>query len=99
MPKTIELGGKTWTVRPLNIKALKVLGDRVFRIGEMTVEGYDAIVDVLFYGIKREHPEIDRDLIEEWVDFPRLAAVAKLLMEVNGFVSKDAVPGEQRPVH
>ena len=83
---TVDLAGRNWTMSPLNIVGLKALGARINHLGEgLTPEALDALVVATYHSIRRVHPEITLELVEEHVDVLNMPGVLAVLSRVNQF--------------
>ena len=79
---TVELNGKTWPIPPLAIKQLRKvrrplidLTDAIAAAGwaklgdffvSLSEEQYSALLDVVFHGLTRAHPDLKREEFDEW---------------------------------
>lgn len=86
--KTITLAGQSFQISALPIIGLKVVGPRLHFIesigtGDWSPEAVDALVDGVWYGVKRNHPEVTREFIENNIDIHNMKAVLDAFAEVN----------------
>ena len=94
----VTLGGRGYELRPLNVKALKSVGNRLHLLDDIgTAEGLDVLVDVLFYGIQRNDPTITRDYVETELEMADIPKAVEAIREANGFVTKEPASGEPQP--
>ena len=95
---TVDLGGRAHILRPLNVKALKAVGNRLHLLDDIgTAQGLDVLVDVLFYGIQRSDPSITRDFVETELEMADIPKAVEAIRAANGFVTKEAGSGEAQP--
>ena len=82
----ITLGKKEFELSPIPLKGLVALEGRLHLIGkDFSQDSADALVDGIYYGLKRNHPEIDRELVELNIDATNLNQVLTAFVQVNNF--------------
>jgi hypothetical protein len=83
-PDQIKLGGKTFTVSPPSLKSIKkwMTANKEIRVG--TLEYMEAITDFIMASLRRAHPDIDQDFVEENLNERNIAALIVLINKVGG---------------
>lgn len=80
----IKIGGKDFQLSPVPLVGLAKLGSRIELIGqEFTDESAQALIDGIYFGIKRNHPEVEREFFEWNIDTSNLKEVLTAFVEVN----------------
>ena len=92
----INIGGKNFELSPVPLVGLAKLGNRIGLIGqEFTDDSAQALIDGVYYGIKRNHPEVEREFLEWNIDASNLKEILSAFIEVNK--STEATkPGERK---
>lgn len=89
----VDLGGRKFTVPPLNLKALKSLAPKIENLKVMkeipTPEQIDDIVDILHAAFARNYPEITKEDLLDLVDLGNLLRIFPAVLTNSGM--------EQRP--
>jgi len=84
----IPLGGKTYTIPPLNFAALKRLQPVIESLTEvkaaMSSAQIDGVVQVIQAAMHRNYPEIIADDILEWLDLGNAATILSAIMANSG---------------
>jgi hypothetical protein len=92
---TIDLGGADYVVPPLSIGALERLQDRLNTFqGGMDKEAVALMVDVAEAALKRNYPDITRDIIVEIMDVSNMEDIFAAVMDVSGLKRKAIDAGE-----
>ena len=82
--KKVTLGGVEYTLSALPLIGLSVIGNKLDLIGDAnSAEGIQALVDGIWYGLRRNHPEIERETVEWNIDTQNFAEILKAFTEVN----------------
>lgn len=94
-PKTIRLGGRQWTIRPLTLAQLEELDPVVQNGPGLGPTAYGAAV--IAAGLRRDHPEdaalADRRDLE--ATGPEVAAASSAILRLGGYLP-ETQPGESR---
>jgi hypothetical protein len=95
LPRTISLGGRNWTIRPLTLAQLEEL-DPVVQAGPgMSPTVYGAAV--IAAGLRRDHPDdaalADRRELE--ATGPEVAAASSTILRLGGYLPEPSL-GEAR---
>lgn len=93
--KKITLGGKVYTLHPCPAIGLKAIGRAFADIGENSEIGLDALIDGIYYGVRRGiqgDPEFTRDFVAWNIDSLNISELTQAFAEVNGATKK--TPGE-----
>lgn len=99
--KEVEIGGKKYTLPPLNIASLRKHMDFMKRAKHLAdgsieagVEEVMEMTEIVKESLKRNHPEADFADIEEHLEIDKLTECFSAIMRVNG--SGPAL-GEKKP--
>lgn len=96
--KKITLGGRELTMFPCPTIGLKAIGKNIQALGTATDAGLDALIDGIYYGVKRGvqgDETITREFFEWNIDAANVAELTRAFAEVNGMVKAgDVPPGE-----
>lgn len=80
----VTLGGKEFTLSPVPAVGLKHIGPKIKLIGASDSEdAIDALVDGLYFGIKRNHKDVDREFVEWNLDVTNMRDLIEKFVEVN----------------
>lgn len=95
---TVKIGRRDFIVPPLNLKAVKRIGQLVpvMLREDGSAESIDAAVEVIHMAVRRNYPDLTREELEEELDLGNLAAVSLQIAEASGLVPKQT-PGETTP--
>lgn len=92
----LKLGGTAYVLPPLSFKAMKASKARLRAIADATSqdpdEMQDAFVDVIHAALRRNYPEMPRDLVEDSLDWRTAPPIFQQLMESS---VPSAPPGEK----
>ncbi len=88
----IDLGGKKYTVPPLNLarlkKALPILESikslDMENPGSLTMKQADAVIQVIHLALSRNYPEMTEADVEEAVDLGNLMKIIPAIMGLSG---------------
>lgn len=82
--KIIQIGGQQLTLRPVPAIGLQKIGERIRLIGSnASPEAIDALIDALWYGCRRAHPEVKRELFEWNIDTHNFHEMLEAFIAVN----------------
>jgi hypothetical protein len=89
---TIVLAGRSFALRPLTLRQLRVVLPAFVRAASLADEpAIDGAIDILAASLGRDHPEMTRDALLELEILPgELAAAVGAVARLSGLVS----PGE-----
>ena len=92
--KTIILGGRELTVRPLILRQLREVLPAFARAAGMTsAGGIDAAIDIVAAALSRDHPELTREAILELEGTAReLTRAVGAVAELSGLVAAGEPP-------
>lgn len=88
----VVLGGTEWVVPPLNFKALIDLKDRLaeFKPGSVDVNSVDTVLECVYRALKRNYPDVTKDMLAELIDLGNMVDVMQAVMDVSGLRRKQA---------
>lgn len=94
--KTITLGGQTYTLAPTPFVRMVALQSRLATLSSgMSEEGAQALIDGLWHGLRRNHPELERQFVEDNLDATNMTVISNAFAEVNQLgQSGEGAPGE-----
>lgn len=95
----ITLGGATFTLPPLPLARLKHLGVLLTGGDPSDPEsGYtDALTDAVYYSLRRNYPDISRELVEDNIDLVNFQDVLQKFMKVNNLNAKGEAGKQANP--
>jgi hypothetical protein len=99
---SIELGGTTYTVPPLNFRQLRDLEQDLLALGSVTAPGnlsisavdVGRIVKVVHAALSRNYPDITIEEVEELVDLGNAKSLMAAVAGVSGLEQEVAPLGE-----
>lgn len=82
----MKLGGADYIVPPLNLGALELYEERIeeFQRGTEGLAGLSIVVDVTLAALKRNYPNITREMVASGIDLADAASVFRSVMEISG---------------
>lgn len=84
MSKVITLGGEKFTLSAVPLIGLAKLGEKITLIGkDFSEDSVEALIDGVYFGVKRNHPEVERSFFEWNIDTSNLKEVLSAFVEVN----------------
>jgi hypothetical protein len=95
--KRITVGEKEFMLYPCPIIGLVAIGAKFAEIGTGSVNGTEALVDGIYYGVKRglqDDPAVTRTFFEWNIDSTNAAELIQAFAEVNGATTKETPQGE-----
>lgn len=95
--RKITLGSNEYTLLPCPAIGLKAIGRNFSQIGTNSEAGIDALVDGLYFGVKRGIPgdkEFTREFVEWNVDATNLDELVSAFADVNSAARRGTDPGE-----
>lgn len=95
----VSIGGETFMAAPLNWKSLKKLLPKVGTISVATAADpatLDTMIELIGDSLRRNHPQITNEFLEESLDGRNAPGVATAVMRASGLQRAEA--GEQKPV-
>ena len=86
----ITLAGRTFTLRPLTLRQLRVVLPAFTRAAGLADEAaIDSAIDILAAALGRDHAEMTREALLEMEILPReLAAAMAVIAQVSGLVAE-----------
>lgn len=90
--KTVKMGGKDWTVPPLNFKALKQFGPVLKTKTPQQLVEEGLVLDIIHAAMLRNYPDLTRDELEDMLDMGNVMEVTMTVMGASGMVAVQ--PGE-----
>lgn len=93
----IRVGDRDFTLLPCPAIGLKAIGQKFAEIGTGSEAGLDALVDGIYYGVKRGAPTdatITRDFFLWNIDATNAADLTLAFARANNAVQKEVAPGE-----
>ena len=94
---TLTLGdGKDYILPPLTLGALEDFQDRIAAMesGGLDKDTIATTIDVALASLKRNSPEMTRDMVRERIDLEVMAEVFEAVMDVSGLRRKALALGE-----
>lgn len=84
----VKVGEATLTAAPLNLAATKKLLPKVQAMSETTdpVEAIDVSMGVVLAALRRNHPDVTTEQIEEAFSFGDLLELSTQILQMSGFV-------------
>lgn len=90
----MELGGKVWTIPPLNLAALEGLEARLQSFtGGLDAASISLVLDAAYLALRRNYPDLTRDEVAEFIDVANMEAVMEAVMDVSGLKRKSFEEG------
>ncbi|KQY51188.1 hypothetical protein [Lysobacter sp. Root494] len=88
----LELGGETYVVPPLSLRALEGLAGALSSFSDEV--GFDrwqidAVIDATTAALKRNYPHITREQVADMIDLENVMAVTEAVMDVSGAKRKE----------
>jgi hypothetical protein len=95
----LQLGGQELVVPPLTLKALRRLNAKLKSLASLGRElpsddQIETIIEVVHTAVVRNHPEVTKEQLEEWLDVGNMAEVLKAVFTVSGLERRKGSPGE-----
>ncbi|BCA57683.1 hypothetical protein [Sphingomonas sp. HMP6] len=94
---TLTLGdGNAYVMPPLTLGALEDFQDGIAAMeqGGLDKETIATTIDVALASLKRNYPEMTRDMVRELIDLEIMAEVFEAVMDVSGLRRKAIEAGE-----
>lgn len=88
--KHVRMGGKEWTVPPLNFKALKKYGPILNTKTPQQLVEEGQVVELIHAAMLRNYPDLTVDELEDMLDMGNIMEVTMTVMGVSGLVAKPA---------
>jgi hypothetical protein len=95
--KAIKLGGRDFTLLPVPAIGHKAIRENFAKIGSQSIEGIDALIDAVYYGVKRgilEDATFTRDFVAWNIDVTNGHELIQAVVELNRAARKEGKPGE-----
>lgn len=94
--KTITLGGQTLTLAPTPFVRMVALQSQLATLANgMSEAGAQALIDGLWHGLRRNHPDLSREFVEDNLDATNMPAISAAFAEVNQLgKTEESAPGE-----
>lgn len=86
--KTVKMGGKEWTVPPLNFKALKTFGPMLNTMTPQQLVAEGKVLDLIHAALLRNYPELTVDELEDMLDMGNVMEITMAVLGVSGLVEK-----------
>jgi len=84
----IKIGEVDRTVPPLKLKDLRRLGPKLKELREIdgvpNDEQYETILDVIGSALRRNYPDMSRDVIDDVIDTANMLPLLNAVMNVSG---------------
>ena len=97
----LALGGHALVLPPLSFKSFKVCKARLQAISEGAIDDpeqlQEAFVDVIFSALRRNHPDFDREALEDILDWRSAPAIFAQLMELSVPAGPPGEPKAESP--
>lgn len=93
----ITLGGRELNLLPCPAIGLKAIGRNIQEIGTGSEAGIDALIDGIYYGIKRgamDDETVTRDFVEWNIDSTNVGCLTEAFVKANGLSQAEASKGE-----
>jgi len=82
--KKVTLGGVEYTLSALPLIGLSAIGKNLDLIGDNnSADGVQALIDGIWYGIKRNHPDVPREIVEWNIDTHNYKDILEAFTLVN----------------
>jgi len=79
---TLTIAGKEFTLSPVPLAGMEKLMQALD--GEPSVaDTFKVLIDSVYFGVKRNHPEVEREFFEWNIDATNVAHILKAVSEVN----------------
>lgn len=93
MSDTVNIGGKHFEVKPLNLRSLKVLAEKGYLAKLSTVgsnnsldaEQIDSVIQTIAIALQRNYPDVNATWIEENVEVQDIGDILNTILSVSGF--------------
>jgi hypothetical protein len=87
--KEIELGGKNYTVPPLNLTMVEHFQDKLIGFtGGMDPESVKLVAEVTHAAIIRNYPDMTLEEIKDVLDLGNMVEVFQAVLQVSGFIAR-----------
>jgi hypothetical protein len=94
----VKMGGKDYTLPPLTLKSLRLLGPTIKELGAIadipTPEQVSGMVALVHASAVRNYPDLTPEDLEELMDLGNLSEVFGAIMAASGL--KKVAPGEAK---
>lgn len=93
--------GKEYVIAPLSLGALEDYGEAIKAMGNNALDPatIKLMIDVVHASLRRNYPEMTRDMVRELIDISNALTVFQACMNVSGLTVQAAASGEaKRPV-
>jgi hypothetical protein len=95
----VSMGGRKWTVPPLNLKQIKKFEPILKGLGNLDAGNVlaqsDGMLDVIHAAVARNYPEVTHEELEEMLDLGNLLPVVQAVMGVSGLLRGEAKEGSR----
>jgi hypothetical protein len=92
----LTLGGKSYQVLPLTVKAMRRLLPHLKAIdmqgGELTEAGLDGAIELVFEALRRGTPDLTREVVEAELEIDSLEETLTTIMRGSGLSKGEAKP-------
>ncbi|WP_207000746.1 hypothetical protein [Trinickia mobilis] len=91
----LTIGDREFTVAPATIGAVKrqMAGYRDHPVGDPA--RFDVSMQFILETLQRNHPDLDMEFLDQWLDMRNLSSVMQTIQSASGFeTKKDDAPGE-----
>lgn len=95
----IRLGETEYVVPPLNLGAIEALQDRIEGFDKVSItDRLRTVVDAAWYALRRNYPELEKDVVKEFVDVGNMKEVMEAVMDVGGLRRRAYEEGKAKAV-
>jgi hypothetical protein len=95
----IEFGGRALILAPMNFATLEVMQERLTAWkGGMDVESRTTVVDCVLASLQRNHPDVTREFVQQYLDVANMVELMSMVMDVGGLKRKEIEAGKASAV-
>lgn len=92
--KTISMGGREWTIPPLNFKALRKFREQLGSMSAADLSRSDMVSEMILEAMRRNYPDLTLAELEDMLDMGNILPVVEAVLAASGLVQKEAASGE-----
>jgi hypothetical protein len=92
----MPIGGVEYIVPPLSLGSLEEYGDAIddFQSGNLGLKGFSIVIDVVLAALKRNYPDMTRDMVKNGIDLAEAGDFFANVMDVSGLRRKALEAGK-----
>jgi hypothetical protein len=97
MSDTLEIGGKHFELKPLNLKSLKKLAEKGYlqklssmNSGLLEADQLEAVIQTVAIALQRSYPDVTAEWLEDVIEVQELSGVLNAILVASGFKSADS---------